>query len=66
VEQREVGRSGLKASARFIAAQEQLNLLRTRMDTWKQLSSSLLPHQNFDKVERLQGFAVEHGHLPES
>jgi aryl-alcohol dehydrogenase-like predicted oxidoreductase len=33
----------------------------TRLDNWKQRSSSLLTEQNFDKVERLEAFAGEHG-----
>jgi aryl-alcohol dehydrogenase-like predicted oxidoreductase len=32
----------------------------TRLDAWKQRSSSLLTDQNFDKVERLEAFAGEH------
>lgn len=32
----------------------------TRLDTWKQRSSSLLTEQNFDKVERLEAYAGEH------
>jgi aryl-alcohol dehydrogenase-like predicted oxidoreductase len=32
----------------------------TRLDNWKQRSSSLLTDQNFDKVERLETFAGEH------
>jgi aryl-alcohol dehydrogenase-like predicted oxidoreductase len=32
----------------------------TRLDNWKQRSSSLLTEQNFDKVERLEAFAGEH------
>jgi aryl-alcohol dehydrogenase-like predicted oxidoreductase len=32
----------------------------TRLDAWKQRSSSLLTAQNFDKVERLEAFAGEH------
>jgi aryl-alcohol dehydrogenase-like predicted oxidoreductase len=32
----------------------------TRLDNWKQRSSSLLTDQNFDKVERLEAFAGEH------
>lgn len=32
----------------------------TRLDNWKQRSSSLLTDENFDKVERLEAFAGEH------
>jgi len=32
----------------------------SRLDAWKQLSTSLLTDQNFDKVERLEAFAAEH------
>jgi aryl-alcohol dehydrogenase-like predicted oxidoreductase len=34
----------------------------TRFDTWKDLGASLLTEQNFDRVDRLQAFAAEHGH----
>jgi len=34
----------------------------TRMDSWKHLAGSLFTEQNFDRVERLQGFARERDH----
>jgi aryl-alcohol dehydrogenase-like predicted oxidoreductase len=34
----------------------------SRLDKWKQQSTSLLTDQNFDKVERLEAFASEHHH----
>jgi aryl-alcohol dehydrogenase-like predicted oxidoreductase len=34
----------------------------TRLDAWKQRSSSLLTDQNFDKVERLEAYAGERRH----
>jgi len=34
----------------------------TRLDTWKQRSLSLLTDANFDKVERLEAYAIEYHH----
>jgi aryl-alcohol dehydrogenase-like predicted oxidoreductase len=34
----------------------------TRLNTWKFLTSSLLTDENFDRVERLEAFAIARGH----